>query len=133
MTSQEYEMLLSFQVARLVTNYNTSWDDGRFSEVGSCFIEDGVFVDPRGRAHEGRAAIEAFGEKSRERFGPTRHITANHDVSESASGWTHRCCVVFISGLGRPDKTMTTGRYDDEFVLGPDGPLFTVRRISLDQ
>jgi hypothetical protein len=132
MTTEHSEMIVSFQVAQLVTKYNMSWDEGRFADVSSCFTEGGVFVDASGEAHEGRAAIETFGKKSRELFGSMRHVTANHLVCESANGWTHRCYMVFVSGLGQPDSSTVTGRYDDEFILGPDGPLFTLRRVYLD-
>lgn len=132
MSTENNEMYVNFQIAKLVTKYNMSWDESRFTDVGSCFTEDGVFVDGSGARHEGRAAIEAFGEKSRELFGSMRHVTANHVVSEGANGWTHRCYMVFVSGLGQPDKAMVSGYYNDEFILGPNGPLFTIRHVHLD-
>ena len=132
MLSANEDMLMTFQVSKLVTKYNMSWDEGRFGDVGSCFTDDGVFVDATGTAHEGCAAIETFGEKSRELFGAMRHITANHVVAERPSGWSHRCYITFVSGIGRHDKTVATGYYDDEFVVTSDGPRFTIRRVYLD-
>ena len=131
-TTDQTEMFINFQVARLVTKYNMSWDEGRFSDVASCFTEDGVFVDATGDAHRGRAAIEAFGTRSRELFGGMRHVTANHVVSEGESGWRHQCYIIFVSGLGLASKEIVSGHYDDEFIIGPDGPLFIIRRVFLD-
>ena len=128
----ENEMLLTFQVSQLVSKYNMSWDDGQFEGVAECFTDDGVFVDASGAAHEGRDAIRAFGEKSRELFGAMRHVTSNHVVAPNGSGWTHRCYMTFVSGIGQGDKSVTTARYDDEFVVTPDGPRFTIRRVFLD-
>ena len=132
MTTDQTEMLINFQVARLVTKYNMSWDNGRFADVASCFTEDGVFVDATGYENRGRAAIEAFGVKSLDLFGRMRHVTSNHVVSEEESGWRHQCYMIFFSGLGLPSREIVSARYDDEFIIGPDGPLFTIRRVLLD-
>jgi hypothetical protein len=130
--SDDTGMAINFQVGQLVTTYNNSWDEGRAADVSACFTPDGIFVDATGTAHQGRVAIEAFVEKSRTLFGSMRHLTTNHVVFEGPAGWVHRCYILFVWGIGLPEKTSATGHYDDEFVLEPDGPLFTIRRVYLD-
>lgn len=123
---------LTFAVEQLVAQYNFAWDQGRFADVAACFTSDGVFVDATGTAHEGREAIEAFGRKSVDIFGPMRHLTTNHVIYEGTPHWQHRCYILFVWGIGRDDKTSATGHYEDEFVLSDDGPLFTRRHVMLD-
>lgn len=132
MTTDQNEMFINFQVVQLVTKYNMSWDNGRFADVASCFTEDGVFVDATGYENRGRAAIEAFGVKSLDLFGRMRHVTSNHVVNEGESGWRHQCYMIFFSGLGLPSREIVSAHYDDEFIIGRDGPLFTIRRVILD-
>lgn len=127
------EMTMTFAAAQLVTKYNRDWDEGRAEGVSACFTPEGVFVDALGNAHEGHAGIGAFVRQSRELFGSMRHLTANHVVEEVSDGWTHHCYVTFVSGIGRPDKALATGYYNDEFVLTDAGPRFRIRRVYLDQ
>ena len=122
---------IQFHVAQLVTKYNVAWDEGRFVDVAACFTEDGTFLDGMGNLHAGREAITEFGEQSKSIFGSMRHLTTNHFVSPNGSGWIHRCYLYFVSGIGA-EKSFTTGRYDDEFVVTDGGPLFTARRVYLD-
>lgn len=123
---------LELQLTRLVTKYNFAWDDGRFDEVAMCFTPDGVFIDATGVAHEGRAAIEDFGRQSTSIFGSMRHLTMNHAIYPDGATWIHRCYILFAWGLGTADKTSTTGRYEDSFIVTDDGPLFTRRQAILD-
>ena len=44
----------------------------------------------------------------------------------------HECYITFVSDIGRHDKAVATGYYDDEFVVTADGPRFTFRRVYLD-
>lgn len=124
-------MTIHFQVAELVTKYNVAWDEGRFEDVSSCFTENGSFLDGMGNLHEGRTAIAEFGARSTSIFGAMRHLTTNHSVTPNGFSWIHRCCLYFVSGIDG-DKSSTTGRYDDEFILTDGGPLFTARRVYLD-
>lgn len=123
---------LHWQVSSLVTKYNFAWDEGRFDEVASCFTPDGVFVDATGVAHTGRAAIAEFGRHSTSIFGAMRHLTMNHFILRDGATWTHRCYILFAWGLDSAEKTSTTGRYEDTFVVRDGSPLFTKRQAILD-
>jgi hypothetical protein len=123
---------LEVQMSQLVTKYNFAWDEGRFDDVASCFTPEGVFVDATGSSHEGREAIVDFGRLSTSIFGSMRHLTMNHAISSDGSKWIHRCYILFVWGLDTPEKTSTTGRYEDEFVVTDEGPLFTKRHVILD-
>lgn len=128
----EFEPItLHFQIEQLVTTYNVAWDEGRFDDVVSCFTEDGTFLDGMGNAHTGRSAIKEFAERSASIFGNMRHLTTNHYIESNGEHWIHRCYLHFVSGIGE-NKSSTTGRYDDEFVVNENGPLFTWRRVYLD-
>jgi hypothetical protein len=133
MTTESELINLHFHVTQLVSKYNMSWDNGKFSEVADCFTEDGVFVAANGTRCEGRDAIVAFGKQSLELFGSMRHLTSNHVIENiSNNSWRHRCYMLFAMGVGTPEMSSVTAHYDDEFIVTSSGPLFTKRVVVLD-
>jgi uncharacterized protein (TIGR02246 family) len=116
-------------VKNLIGRFAQLTDDGDFESRAQLYADDGVFVGFDGSEHRGRAAIRELFEKLTPPTRTGKHITGNASVTVDGDRASASTDYVFFRLAEDGIAVLSTGRYQDEFVRGPDGWLFSSRRI----
>jgi uncharacterized protein (TIGR02246 family) len=110
-------LLAEAEIARALARYCHTIDDGDFEALAECFAPDAE-LNAFGRTRNGRDAVVALLAKAMPAESRGKHMTCNSVVSDaeaSDDGELRARALSDFLFIG-PDRSITTGRYADEFV-----------------
>jgi 3-phenylpropionate/cinnamic acid dioxygenase small subunit len=127
------------QIRNLLGRYTECMDLGDFDGLASLFT-NAVMTDFEGnevgRGFEAIRANYVNGTQMYEGRPGTKHVTTNVQIlvdDKAGTATAKSAYVVFQATPNLPLQAIITGRYHDDFAIGPDGEWhFTVRRFAVD-